>query len=249
VEREFEEVIKSSGHQQPWEPGPTTRDYEGEARRGQNIGTVRDRRDNAEELIGCIYSDAIHAEGAEEYAAECLGQIADVALKLLGKVADRTETPAAEYAEERLTGIAKRMKARLDRPAQRRSRAKKGVRARESGERFRKWVEHVIRFVDRRRGAGQKEFNGVRLPDTPFAKPGALTSLGKDPKPGWEQTLMQIIEAIYKDPGKCPDGAEGNWKNRRRHTQQIIQSAWKRHQDERSEEHKRWVRRNQAGDY
>jgi hypothetical protein len=249
AEKAVDEMIEASKRSEPWTPPPPTRDYEGESRRGSNVAAVRDSMETAGEMVGVIYSDAIHAEGAEKFAAECLGQIAEGALKLLGKVADRTDAPAAEYAQERLTGIAKRMKAMLDRPAQRRSRAKKGVRSREAGERFRKWVEHIIRFVDRRRGAGQKEFNGVRLPDTPFAKPGALTSLGKDPKPGWEKTLMQIIEVIYKAPGKCPDGVEGKWINRRRHAQQIIQSVWKRHQDERSEEHRRWVSRDQTGDY
>ncbi len=249
AEREFEEAIEELKDDESWEPKPWTRDYEGEARRGANVAAVRDRMETAGEMISVIFSDAIHAEGAESYAAECLAEIVDKTHGLLEKVAARTEKPAAAHARQRLQELGQKIKAARDREAQRRTRAKKGLKTREAGDRFRRWAEKIVTQVERRRQSGQKDVLGVRLPETPFAMPRPANIAGQSPETSWRNCLMLVMEKLYKEEARCPDGPSGKWKNRRRHAKQVIDGMWKRAIEDSRERHRRWVQRDQAGHY
>lgn len=250
ADRQFEELIESLRNRQPWEPEPWTRDYEGEARRGANIARTRERKNDALQLIELLGDDARETEGAEAYAAECLSLLAGQILDTLADVASgRQPTPAADYAKTVRADLAKRLNQEVARDIKRRQRAAKGGGKRLGKARFSEWVVGLIWQVEEKRKEGYDKIFGVPLPSWPFAIRCIKEIGGQDVKVCWRNCLLQITAKAYDDERVRPPGDKGPWRHRQHHVKQIIDRAWREYDEKVSAAHKRWVTRNQTGDY
>ncbi len=239
-------MIESLKQRQPWKPEPWTRDYEGEARRGANVARTRERRKEAEELIGLLGFDTLKSEGAEMFAAECLALLAEKALDELATTANaRVPTPAAGYAKKVRAELVKRLAAEASRDTKRRQRGAN----RADEESFSAWVVSTIKSVESQRKRGIIKILDVRLPRWPFGIRGVKEFRGQDVKICWRNCLLRIIEKAYADERAGPPGAKTPWRNRQRHVKQIIERTWERIGEAGSAAHRRWNERGQTGDY